>query len=130
MQPLMAARVPTRKRPKSRLRKGRPRNPAIGLGLMLTRAEIAKLKALAASDLRSGNSYVDWLVAQELSQPAPKRTASSVRGARASDRRVALKVNLSMPPEVRDELVARAGAEMRSVSGLVSLVVVETSARK
>jgi hypothetical protein len=47
---------------------------------MLTRAEIAKLKALAAADLRSVNSYVGWLVAQELSRPTPKRTASSVRG--------------------------------------------------
>jgi len=53
----------------------------IGLALMLTRVEIQKLKALAASDLRSVSSTVGWLVALELSRPAPMRTASSVRGA-------------------------------------------------
>jgi len=97
---------------------------------MLTRGEIAKLKALASADLRSVNSYVGWLVAQELSRPAPKRTASSVRGARAGDRRVPLKVNLLLSREPRDELVARAEPEMRSVSGFVGRVFVEVLARK
>jgi len=101
----------------------------IGLALFLTRAEIQQLKALAASDLRSVSSYVCWLVAPELSRPAPKRTDTSVRGAGANDRRSPLKVNLLLPREVRDELVARAEAEVRSVSGYGGRLVVEALVR-
>jgi len=100
----------------------------IGLELMLTRAEIARLEDLAASDLRSVNRYAGWLVALDPSRPAPKRTASSVRGARAGDRRVPLKVNLSLPRDVRDELLARSEAEMRSLSGYAGWGVAESLA--
>jgi len=117
-----------KKRPKPRPRKGE-RGSVIGLALLLTRAEIVKLKALAASDLRSVSSYVRWLVALELSRPAPKRPVSSVRGAEAGDRRLALKVSLLLPREMREDLVARAEAEMRSVSSYAGRVVVETLAK-
>jgi len=69
-----------RKRPKlPHQPKGKAPTAAIGLGLMLTRAKIAKLKALAAADLRSVPNYVVWLVASDLEKP-PRR-----RGARAED---------------------------------------------
>lgn len=45
----MSARHLTRNRPKPRQRKGKPSSEVIGLALMLTRAEIQKLKALAAA---------------------------------------------------------------------------------
>lgn len=41
--------------PARRSKRPKPRASTIGLGLMLTRAEIQKLKALAASDLRCAN---------------------------------------------------------------------------
>jgi len=102
----------------------------IGLALIVTRAEIQELEALAAADLRRVHSTVGWFVALELSRAAPKGAAFSARGARARDRRVALKVDRSLPREAPDELVARAEAEMRSVSGLVSRLVVEALVRK
>ena len=68
----MPGRLGSRKRPKPRPREGKPHTPAIGLGLFLTRAEIQKLKALAASDLRSVPNYAMWLVARDLVRPARK----------------------------------------------------------
>jgi len=129
-QTLMPCRHPTRRRSKPRPRKGKVRTPVIGLALIVTRAEIQELEALAAADLRRVHSTVGWFVALELSRAAPKGAVFSARGARARDRRVALKVDRSLPREAPDELVARAEAEMRSVSGLVSRLVVEALVRK
>jgi len=53
----MPARRPTRKRPTPRPRKA-TQPPRIGVAVMLTKAEIQKLRALAASDLRSVPNYV------------------------------------------------------------------------
>ena len=94
----MSNRRPTRERPKSR-----PRNatapPRIGVAVMLTKTEIQKLKALAASDLRSVPNYAVWLVASDLEAAA--QTRSSRRGGRAAHR---------SPRPIHDKPVGVAGA--------------------
>jgi len=96
----------------------------------LTRAEIQTLKDPAASDLRSVAAYTLWLVSQEMNGPARRRRVESVSGAGPKDQRTALHINLVMPREMRDQLLCRAEAEMRSVSGYVARVIVEALAKK
>jgi len=83
----------------------------------LTRAEIQTLKDRAASDLRSVAAYTLWLVSQEMNSPVRRRRVGSVH------------INLVMPRAMRDQLLRRAEAELRSASGFVTRVIVEALAR-
>ena len=125
----MPARRRSRKSPKSRPHKVKAGNAWVGVAVMLTRAEIQKLKDRAASDFRAVAAYATWLVAQHLDGPIPRRPAGSVPGAGPGDRRIRLRITLVMPAEMRDRLVARADREMRSVSNYVGRVIVEALAR-
>jgi hypothetical protein len=101
----------------------------LGVAVLLTRAEIQKLRGRAASDLRSVASYATWLVAQHLGSPVGRRSAGSVPGVGPGDRRTLLRISLVMPAAMANRLKTRAKAEMRSVSGYVASVIVEALAR-
>ena len=96
--------------------------------VLLTTAEVRKLRHLAAADLRSVAGYVVWLLARELGRPAaPHRP---VRGVSPRDRRARHSVLLRVSPAQRAALRKRAEAEMRSVSNFVGRVIVEVLAQK
>ena len=126
----MPARRRIRTRPKARSHKVKAGNAWVGVAVMLTRAEIQKLKDRAASDFRAVAAYATWLVAQHLDGPIRRRPAGSVPGAEPGDRRIRLRITLVMSAEMRDQLQGRADGEMRSVSNYVGRVIVETLARR
>jgi len=89
------------------------------LGLMLTRTEIAKPRALAVADLRSVASHGAWLVACDLDQPVRRRSRTPVAGARPADRRFRVTAKLRLPRDTRKPPDEGAEVEMRSRSGYV-----------
>ena len=126
--------MPTRRstagsEPRSRPRKRKPGNVLLGVGVALTRAEIQTLKDRAASDLRSVAAYTLWLVSQEMNGTV-RRRRGSVAGGGPKDQRIALHINLVMPRAMRDQLLRRAEAELRSASSYVGRVIVEALARR
>src|SRR5262245_2016201 len=103
---------------------GRSKQTAkVWVRVLLTRAEIAKLQGLAAADFRSVGGYVSWLIAQEIERSGRSRRRRPA--VPAKDRRLSFSIALRMPPETRDKLETRAGAEMRSVSNFVWRLIVE-----
>jgi hypothetical protein len=117
----MPARRRVYTRPKARPHKVKAGNAWVNVAVILTRAEIQKLKDGAASDFRAVAAYATWLVAQHLDGPI-RRQAGSVPGAGPGDRRIRLRITLVMPVEMRDQLLARGEAEMRSRIGSTASV--------
>jgi hypothetical protein len=111
----------------------RPRRKAksarVWVRVALTRAEVQRLRSLAAADFRSVGSFVTWLMAHDLAR-SPNPRPRQIRRASASDSRISYSVLLTMPQVMRSRLEAAARAELRSVSGYVGRVIVETLARR
>ena len=90
----------------------------------LTRSEFEKLEARAAAEMRSVANYVAYLVAQPLKGKG-RRKLRPLPAARPGDERVSYGIAVPLTPDQKDELEARAQKQMRSVSSLVALVIVE-----
>ena len=90
---------------------------------MLTRADERKLGALAGADLRTVGPSVGVLAARELERPVRKRRLPA-GGSRVKRQGVSIGFSLS-PKQVRaKKRLAR--DEMRSLSGYVQAVIVES----
>src|SRR5262245_1538887 len=101
------------------------RNVSVSVKVLLTGAELRKLRAFAAADLRSGGGDVAWLLAQEL-----ERTARRPRPDVPPHARISSSIPFVLPRPMFEAVRKRAGAELRSVSGYVGRVVVEALADK
>jgi hypothetical protein len=121
----MAAR---RKPTKTLHPKPREKKVRLQLAPQLTRAEIKRLQARAAGDMRSVAGYVAALVIEDLR----RRGGSGRRRSRAvsqSDQRVSCDITVYLTPDQKAQLQARARAEIRSASSYVATLIVEELAR-
>ncbi len=98
----------------------RKQNHRVRLDLKLTTAEIRQLKAAAESDVRSIGNYVGWVVAQHLKSKRKKPRPTDASGVRKNYNTAVV----FMPDELA-ALEARAEEQRRSVSGYVTLLVLE-----
>ena len=104
-------------------RRTRPtRQIRLRLALSFTRAEIKRLEARAAGEVRSVANYVAWVIQRDLA--AKPRRQRPPLDANPRHKRTGYEVNLTLTIPERRELEKRAGAERRSLSNYVARLVV------
>ena len=120
--------MPSRTSPKQRSSKpSTARKIRLRVDPQLTPAEIRKLEARAAEDLRGLGNYVAWLIVKDLAKQPKARRAT---GATAKDRRQPYDLAIPISTGDRKRLKQRADAEMRSISSYVAVVILESFRRR
>ena len=104
-------------------RKRLTRQVRVKVALQLTQAEIERLEARAAGEIRPIGNYVAWVIERHLATKPTK--ASKPRDADPNEERTAYEAGVLLTIPERRELEKRAADERRSLSSYVTRLLVE-----